>query len=130
MCFNQTVFWIWFCFFPVQLCFCNTLRYFGIYLLGCGNDQKYLLYLFPWPYFYIYCCYSLWQAAADIFASILGHFMNENHGINIVPCHSKQQSLLNIEMTLQTALFFPPSSKLCCALTTTCVFDKFRLMSD
>lgn len=79
-------------FFSVQLYFYNTLKYFGKHLMWCGSDQKYLLFI-SMALFISMCCYSVWQSAADIFASVLGHSMNENHGINIVSCHSRQKSL-------------------------------------
>lgn len=108
MYFNVTMFWglilVFFLFSCVFAILEDSLAnvFWGVAM------SKSTCYSLPWPYFYLYSCYSLWQAAGGVFASILGHFMNENHGINIVPCDSRQKSLLNIEMTLQTSLVFFP----------------------
>lgn len=119
MYFNQTMgVWVGFFLFSLQLYFLNTL----VNVFCDVAMAKWTSHLFPWPALYLYCCDSLWQGAAAIPTSISGYIMNENHEINVFPCHFRQKFLLNFEMTHHRTQFFFFNSELCCALKTTVYF--------
>lgn len=79
----------------VFFCSVEFLQYFEILWKmssGVWQSSKALAIHF-YGLIYLYGYYSSWQSAADIFGSILGHVVNENHGTNIVTCQSRQKSI-------------------------------------